>query len=279
MFASKSSHKRKRSAVRRDAEQNNVKIGRSIISLCRLRDKIDSSKDPGKEKLKQVINSHIFNHQTNVILPFTQDIDEISRVLPSNESINSYSASINLTLFLDPLFVLSYIKRGTLSVLSIGNLDSDDVICMIEGQLILSLCKETYYELGIEGRALNSSRGASGRAADRRSGEPERFVVIIDLLSSSFEPGRNGYERISSRLRAWDSKRCDKEQVGSWNVVMNWCRDEDSFGDKIEFPQQNVIRDSVKRVPINLSRQIVTDSWLPTNRNANCLGKGWSVIE
>ena len=129
MFASKSSHKRKRSAARRDAGQANVKVGRSIISLCRWKDDIDSSKDSGKEKLKQVIESHIFNHQTNVILPFTQDTDQISKLLPSNQSINSYSLSINLTLFLDPLFVLSYVKRGTLSVLSIGNLDCDDVIC------------------------------------------------------------------------------------------------------------------------------------------------------
>lgn len=276
MFASKSSHKRKRSAARRDASQKGLKFGHSIISLCKVEKGIDSL-DSGREKLEEVIYSHVFNHQTNIILPFTQNTDQFLNNLPSSERVISYSARINLQLFLDSLFLTSYIKRGTLSLLSVGNLDSEDVICINgKGQLVLSLCKETYYELGIQGQALKASKGTSGRAADRRSGEAERFVVIIDLLAPSFEPGKNGYERIASRLVAWDNKRVENGQCGSFNVVMNWCLEKNSFGDKIEFPERNVTPGSVKRVSIELSRQIVMDSWLPTQENAKYLAKGWS---
>ncbi|MCO5565345.1 hypothetical protein L7F22_019018 [Adiantum nelumboides] len=274
MFASTSTHKRKRSAARRDIARKGIAINRSIVSLCKEEARGIDSSDSGREKLKQVIRSHIFNHQTNVILPFTQNIDH---VLPSSENIVSYSARINLKLFFDPLFVISYIKTGTLSVLSVGNLDCDDVICIDgKGKLFLSICKETYCELGLQGQELKASKGTSGRAADRRSGEPERYVVIIDLLAPSFEPGTAGYERISSRLNAWDFKRGASDQNGSWKVVMNWCKDENSFGDKIEFPKKNVTCGSVKQVPITLSHQIVTDVWLPTQKETEYLAKGWS---
>ncbi|PWN31261.1 uncharacterized protein FA14DRAFT_29896 [Meira miltonrushii] len=273
MFASKSSHKRKRSAARRNTTQKGLKVSHSIISSCKVENGIDS----GSGKLEEVIDSHVFNHQTNIILPFTQNTDHLSNNLPSSQRVISYSARINIQLFLDPLFLISYIKRGTLSLLSVGNLDSEDVICINgKGQLVLSLCKETYYELGIQGQALKASKGTSGRAADRRSGTAERFVVIVDLLATSFEPGKDGYESIAFRLSAWDSKRAGKSQNGSWNVVMNWCSAKDSFGDKIEFPKKNVIADSIKRVPIELSRELVTDSWLPTQESANDLAKGWS---
>lgn len=286
MFAPKSSHKRKRSAARRDAAQKGLHTGHSIISLYKsekgkakriIDDQMQSSSNPGPEKLAKVIDSHIFTHQTSIILPFSRNHKQVSKILPSSDRIISYSARVSLKLFLDPLFLLSYIKTGQLTVLSDGHLDSDDVICIDgRGHLILSLCKETYYDLGLEGRALKSSKSASGRAADRRSGEAERFVVLIDLLAPSFEPGKAGYDRIASRLHAWDRQRGDFDHQGSWNIMMNWCADENSIGEEIKFPRNNVTHGSVKRVPVENSHQIIRDAWLPAEGNLLNLAKGWS---
>lgn len=81
-----------------------------------------------------------------------------------------------ITLFLDPIFITSHIKRGSLIAISKGNLDTDDVFCLDgKGVLHLSLTRDSYQKLGLVGQVLKQSRTSSGKGRDRLSGRPDRW--------------------------------------------------------------------------------------------------------
>src|SRR5450756_2066140 len=78
-------------------------------------------------------------------------------------------AHVPATLFLEPSFVAQYILTGSLYALSLTRLDSDDTLCIDgQGMLILSVCKDTYQQLGLVGRPCRFAHGASGRMGGRR---------------------------------------------------------------------------------------------------------------
>lgn len=56
-----------------------------------------------------------------------------------------------------PFFLFFFIFLGHISILSIDScIDLDNCLSVIDGKLILSLDKESYQELGLEGKAIPS---------------------------------------------------------------------------------------------------------------------------
>jgi len=128
-------------------------------------------------------------------------------------------AHVPATLFLEPSFVAQYILTGSLYALSMTRLDSDDTLCVDgQGMLILSVCKDTYQQLGLVGRPCRFAHGASGRMGDRRSGPVSRYMIQLPLSDPSFVPGKRGYECARQCLAAWDKAR----GRASWPCLFAW---------------------------------------------------------
>lgn len=187
MLASKTSHKRRRSSARGDASRGSASSPRAIITLA------GSTKGKGKDRqreeeiswawkrLEKVIASHVFNHSLQISVPIraSSDVDDLMKCLPSSSSSSAaaaYLVKVPMRLFLDPIFITSHIKQGSLIALSKGRLDQDDVICLDgSGVLHLSLTRDTYQTLGLVGQVLKQSRTSSGKGRDRMSGKAERW--------------------------------------------------------------------------------------------------------
>lgn len=64
------------------------------------------------------------------------------------------------------------------------HVDTDDCIAVLpQGLLVLSVTKDTYEQLGLVGKASEFHRGS-------------RFIIEINLLAESFQPGRKLYDRV-----------------------------------------------------------------------------------
>lgn len=205
-------------------------------------------------------------------------VSQIEERLPSPSSTRSYVVRISPRLFLEPLFVASYVRRGKLIALSVGRLDCEDVFCIDgTGKLHLSLTKDTYQTLGLQGQALKASMTASGRAGDRKSGTADRFLVTIDLRASYFTPGRPAYDRTSARFKAWDEARGDSEHHGSWDVLLSWSDDDRPLGAEVQYPPRFVTADSVREIFASRQIETVSDVWVPSSDDAWAhLRRGWT---
>lgn len=225
----------------------------------------------------------------------------------------AFLASIPISLFLDPVFAHSYIHNGSLVALSAGRLDVDDVFCLDgHGTLHLSLTRDTYQSLGLEGRKSKMTHTSSGRAGDRRSGGVERWTVRIDLKDQSFKPGKAGYTRTLASLQAWDASRINNlDGLGfgfvssansfskgetssssrpSWQVLLYHsaapltpdCSDSDEklgkehHGCQIMLPARFAAA-SCTMTPMNLEafRTTLEDIWLPDLSHCK-VRRGWS---
>ncbi|KAN0063739.1 hypothetical protein ACQY0O_003789 [Thecaphora frezii] len=235
MLARKSTHKRKRSSARADSARARPParlIANVLPPTLSASDRQQASPSARADpKLVRLVEQHPFNHSLELILPYqpskagvatddaTDDATDappeaiealIQRLssLTGHDRAASYLAKVPLSLFLDPIFVTAYIKCGSLTALSLGRIDADDVVCLDgQGTLILSLTKDTYQTLGLTGRPSRFARLASGRAGDRQSGAAIRYIVELPLLSPSFVPGKKGYQQALNCLRRWDAAR------------------------------------------------------------------------
>jgi len=58
-------------------------------------------------------------------------------------------------------------------------------VVLCEGRLVLNMNKDTYMQLGLEGRPSKYSQKQIGR-----------YVVNIDLVGAHFRPGKRNYQRV-----------------------------------------------------------------------------------
>ncbi|KAG4305145.1 hypothetical protein PORY_001315 [Pneumocystis oryctolagi] len=82
------------------------------------------------------------------------------------------------------LFLLLLMCLEILCALSMNHIDTDDVICVNKGVIILSLTKETYEKAGLTGKPSVFSKMAS------------RWNVTLDMRDSSMKKGKKGFNRI-----------------------------------------------------------------------------------
>ncbi|KAJ1729643.1 hypothetical protein LPJ72_004866 [Coemansia sp. Benny D160-2] len=159
---------------------------------------VSSLSSKKKEHIK-CIEAHPFNHRLSIIVDKKQEADT-QRMLA--ECIGEYYnvKTLKPTDLIDPSFIREYVSskgksntRNSLVALSLGTrIDVDDVFAIDgNGQLIMSLCKDTYQVLGLTGRQ-------SQFPLERGS----RFVVTVDLLADCMDPETKYFRRLHSRLHA-----------------------------------------------------------------------------
>ncbi|XP_018597238.1 ribonuclease P protein subunit p40 isoform X1 [Scleropages formosus] len=145
-----------------------------------------------KSRHDKHVSQHYFNYKVSVFIPhcgvppsslsdamrrFTRFY--LVREVPVFELLGE--ECLEKTVRTGRFYALSYKTR----------IDQDDVVALLPtGQLILSVVKDTYEQLGLEGRP--------SQYAHKR---PMRYVVVIDLTDKSMAPGSKRYDRVLWALR------------------------------------------------------------------------------
>ncbi|XP_051557039.1 ribonuclease P protein subunit p40 [Myxocyprinus asiaticus] len=138
------------------------------------------------------VSKHSFNCKISLLIPECAILPaDISRVI-NNFSPYYLVRDLPVHELLQETFLETVIKKGNFYALSYNTkIDEDNTIALMSsGQLILSLDKDTYEQLGLEGRpSLYNHRKAM------------RYVVTLDLTDKTLVPGTKRYQRVLSSLK------------------------------------------------------------------------------
>ncbi|PWN19929.1 hypothetical protein BCV69DRAFT_313137 [Microstroma glucosiphilum] len=288
MYVAPSSHKRRRPSARADAARKRLP-GRVILNVAGFRNedsqggtltshnasvKGKGRADPdadAQRRVEEVIASHCFNHRMTLLVPEEQ-ADASSQSSASIKNLSdqisglfshrkSYHVRTSLKLFLNQAFLNAYIRSPpNLIALSVGKLDTDDVICLTgDGNLLLHLTKDTYQTLGLQGRPARFSRGSSGRAGERTSGGATRYLVLIPLLDPTFVPGKPGFQRVMDAFERWETLRGGGDtEKGRFHILLTTS----SMG-RIRFPDELLKRGDVDCYTPSTAQVTREDVWIP----------------
>ncbi|XP_046826355.1 ribonuclease P protein subunit p40-like [Vespa crabro] len=137
------------------------------------------------------IVKHYFNHVVSFIFPESNNIPDSVKNCISDDSDYYKIKDLHTSELLNQEFIEAFIKKGELTLLTIGNkIDLCNTIAVTpNGILIISLIREDFQKLGLEG---NDS------AFDYKTNT--RNVVKIDLTANHFVPGKKNYERVKIAL-------------------------------------------------------------------------------
>lgn len=156
------------------AEPEKVPKERCFVDICR----------EECERPEYLIRSHNLAKQVEII-GRQQDVKWIQeRIEQSVELPKSAKVECGLREFVTNPFLDEYIKRGSkANLLSLTRIDHEDVIAIIQGQLYLSLTRETYLRAGIEGQKSKLQKN-------------QRYIIMYDMRSSTFTEGNKAYDRL-----------------------------------------------------------------------------------
>ncbi|XP_038070339.1 ribonuclease P protein subunit p40-like [Patiria miniata] len=134
------------------------------------------------------VSDHYFNHAVEVFLPCCDSLPDAVQV--SSPQRQEYYAVKRLPLaeLTNAEFVSRFVKAGRLYVLSIGqHIDTHNVAAILPtGRLILSVNKDTYQELGLEGKPSQFEKPR----------KVTKYSVEVNLVAESFCKGKKNYERV-----------------------------------------------------------------------------------
>ncbi|XP_029930013.1 ribonuclease P protein subunit p40 [Myripristis murdjan] len=146
-----------------------------------------------KCRLSQQVQQHHFNHQVSLLLPECG-----SAPPPLDAALRSFSSSyllrkLPLHELLDTHFLQDAVYQGSVYGLSYrSRIDEDTCVALLpSGQLVLSLDKDVYERLGVEGKPSRFNQRANSR-----------YVVTVNLTDSSMAPGGRGYQRLLTGLKS-----------------------------------------------------------------------------
>lgn len=122
--------------------------------------------------------------------------------------------TLPLSAILSGDFFTEYIKKGDILMLSEGVYGADNVFCLRDGILTLSLDKESYESAGLVGKP-DGAKGARGARA--------RWIVQISLRLSSMLHGKKGFDRIVYAAKEVLNKEvtwlfCNISGKGNWDA-------------------------------------------------------------
>ncbi|XP_069769608.1 ribonuclease P protein subunit p40 [Narcine bancroftii] len=163
-----------------------AKCGRHLL-VCE-KSNFTHSKSTHRHK----VDTHYYNYRVSIIIP------ECGMLPPAIASIcktleNYYLVKqLSLHEMLEPEFINTFIKEGKCYALSYNTrIDQDNTVALLPtGKLILSIDKDTYEELGLEGQPSKYSHRTV-----------MRYIVAVDLREASFVPGRKRYDRVMWALK------------------------------------------------------------------------------
>ncbi|KAK4200356.1 ribonuclease P 40kDa subunit-domain-containing protein [Triangularia verruculosa] len=148
---------------------------------------VDPKQPPSKGKPWTAFASQDFVYTADLILP-QEVLEAVQGKLLRDEAVPEYKGVVmSLHDILTGDFFNSYIKQGNILMLSEGRRGIDNVFALKSGHLAMFLDKEAYERAGLVGKP----HGVKGRR-----GLKPRWIVEIDLNSSSMVKGKKGYDRL-----------------------------------------------------------------------------------
>ncbi|KAF7248780.1 Ribonuclease P protein subunit p40 [Varanus komodoensis] len=138
------------------------------------------------------VQDHAFNCQVSFLIPECGIVpDGLKNAV---ENIGEFYLVKNLSLheFVTQEFINTFVNKGSCYALTYNTrIDQDNTAALLPtGKLILSLDKDTYEELGLQGRpSLYSGK------------KPMRYIVTVDLTDSTFIPNSKKHNRVIWALK------------------------------------------------------------------------------
>ncbi|XP_031627936.1 ribonuclease P protein subunit p40 isoform X2 [Contarinia nasturtii] len=166
--------------------------------------KYSESNEKHEKQICKRIHSHPFNRVITIILPDRQAIPDT--ILPFLKDTDHYQLNdLPLTEFTKKPFIEAFVKRGQFYGTSVDTrIDVDNCVCITpEGIFCLSVTKDTYHRLGIEGKL-------SAFAKKHRN----RYTIEINLKSSDIATTTKYYARLQTAL--------SNESLGTFKMRFTW---------------------------------------------------------
>ncbi|KAI3374715.1 hypothetical protein L3Q82_021030 [Scortum barcoo] len=146
-----------------------------------------------KNRLSSQVEQHPFNYKVSVLLPDCSSAP--SHLDTVFNSFSNFYLIRKLPIFelLDKHFLETAVYKGYVYGLSHRTrIDEDNCIALMpNGHLSLSLDKDSFEVLGVEGKPSRFNHRTNCR-----------FVVSVDLTDSSMAPGGRGYQRLLTGLKS-----------------------------------------------------------------------------
>ncbi|KAM3604454.1 uncharacterized protein V6R79_011206 [Siganus canaliculatus] len=146
-----------------------------------------------KNRLSSQMEQLHFVHKVSLLLPECSSTP--SYLDHAFSSFSSFYLIRNLPIYelLDKDFLETAVYQGLVSGLSFRTrIDEDNCVALTpNGHLVLSLDKDSFELLGVEGKPSRFNHRTNSR-----------FVVSVDLTQSNMAPGEHRYQRLLSGLRA-----------------------------------------------------------------------------
>ncbi|XP_046552878.1 ribonuclease P protein subunit p40-like [Haliotis rubra] len=161
---------------------------------------------------KKFISEHYFNACVSVLLPGEAIPPNISSQLDNEEAYLVHK--LPLIRLIDKEFIEAFVKKGCMYFLSHDTqLDVHDCVALLpSGTLVLNVTKDTYEQLGLEGKPS---------VFTPRHQKPNKYVIHIDLTADCFMPGRKNYNRVW-----W----CLKDRLNLvFNFLVRWVPDDNNI--------------------------------------------------
>ncbi|KAJ1720887.1 hypothetical protein LPJ53_004533 [Coemansia erecta] len=145
-----------------------------------------SSLTSKKREDRRCIETHPFNYRCTILTSTPLQKQTVLKHIGGY-----YRVKLKPSDLISPDFINGYVKPDTIVALSLeSRIDTGDVIAIDgQGTLILSLCKDTYEELGIV-----------GSKAQFPLDDGSRHIVRIDLKAGVMDPSKKYYQRIKWRF-------------------------------------------------------------------------------
>ncbi|XP_051159962.1 ribonuclease P protein subunit p40-like isoform X2 [Leptopilina boulardi] len=161
-----------------------------------------------------IIKTHYFNHSVSVVFPETIDVPEEiqSSLLRDKDYYKIHDLCPHELVSKE--FIEAFVKKGELSLLAIDKkIDVHNILSIVpSGELLLSLTRETYQTLGLEGKSSFFNRNQD---------DTSRHVVTLDLKKECFTPGKKNYERVRNCLKNYFKETFDV--IVAWDPPDNVC--------------------------------------------------------
>ncbi|XP_078606789.1 ribonuclease P protein subunit p40-like [Branchiostoma floridae x Branchiostoma japonicum] len=156
-----------------------------------------SSFDDEKSRHRKNVEEHHFNHMVELFIPGCAELPP--GVQAEFDRCDDYYLikNVPLTELINKDFIENFVKKGSLYMLSHNtHIDKHNAYAVLPtGQLLLSVHKDTYEELGLVGQPSQFNRKVK-----------RKFVVEVDLTQDIFVPGKKNYERVKQGFQRTELK-------------------------------------------------------------------------
>ncbi|GLV41539.1 hypothetical protein CBL_06768 [Carabus blaptoides fortunei] len=154
------------------------------------------------------LDDFYYTHLVSVVLPNALSLP--TNICDSLSSDSDYYKVTNLSLseLIREEFIEHFIKRGSLTALSIDRrIDIDNCACITpDGSLIVTLDRKSYQQLGLEGKVSHFTSSLT-----------DRYIVRLNLKHDSFTGNRKLYDR---------TIHCLTERLETFTFILSWTPDD-----------------------------------------------------